>query len=131
MFNSVLSIALAAIAVGLLIFVHELGHFLAAKAVGVRVEVFSIGFWHKIFGFTRGDTEYRFSAIPLGGYVKLAGETREEASGDPDELYSKSPGARALVFVAGVFMNMVLALVAFIVAFTIGVPFKVPDVGRL
>ena len=123
--------ALAAIAVGLLILVHELGHFMAAKAVGIRVEVFSIGFWKKVIAFRKGDTEYRLSAIPLGGYLKMAGELPEEGSGRPDELWSKTPGQRALVFSAGVLLNVVLAIALFIVAFAIGVPFAVAEVGQL
>ncbi len=131
MFVTVINIFLAAIAVGVLILVHELGHFLAAKAVGVRVETFSIGFWKKIVGFKKGPTEYRLSLIPLGGYVKLAGEMEGEGSGASDEFSSKSPGARAFVLVAGVGMNVVFALLAFVLAFTIGVPFEVAEVGRI
>ncbi len=131
MFNMFVNIALAAIAVGMLILVHEVGHFLAAKAVGVRVETFSIGFWKKIVWFKKGDTEYRLSLIPLGGYVKLAGELEGEGTGASDEFSSKSPGARALVFVSGVAMNVVFALAAFILAFTIGVPFEVAEVGSV
>ncbi len=129
--NWVTNVALAAIAIGLLIFVHELGHFLSAKAIGVRVETFSLGFWKKLVGFRRGDTEYRLSLIPLGGYVKLAGEMEGEGTGAPDEFSSKSPGRRAFVLVSGVAMNAVFALLAFVVAFTIGVPFEVAEVGRV
>ena len=128
---NVLYMALAALAVGVLILVHEFGHFVAAKAVGVRVEIFSIGFWKKIIGFRKGDTEYRISLIPLGGYVKMAGEHPDEGEGKPDEFYSKTPGQRALVFVAGVAFNMVLALVGFAVAFSMGVPFTVAEVGSV
>lgn len=131
MFGSLLSVILAAVAVGMLILVHELGHFLAARAVGVRVEVFSIGFWKKLFSFRRGDTEYKISLIPLGGYVKLAGESPDEATGEPDELWSKTPGQRSLVFVAGVTMNIILAAVGFMIAFAIGVPFTVAEIGEL
>ncbi len=131
MFGSIISVVLAAVAVGLLILVHETGHFLAAKAVGVRVEVFSVGFWKKLLAFKRGDTEYRLSLIPLGGYVRLAGDVRGETTGAPDEFYSKSPGQRAVVFVAGVVMNVVLGLIGFIVAFSLGVPFLVAEVGVL
>ncbi len=131
MFGSILSVFLAGIAVGLLILIHEAGHFFAAKAVGVRVEVFSIGFWKKIVSFQRGETEYRISIIPLGGYVKLAGESPEEATGEPDEFWSKTPGQRSLVFVAGVGMNMILALLGFIAAFAVGVPFTVAEIGSL
>ena len=64
---------------GVLIFVHELGHFLMARRIGVRVLTFSLGFGPKLSAFTRGDTEYCISAIPLGGYVKMAGENPEDA----------------------------------------------------
>ena len=70
---------------GVLIFVHELGHFLVARRHGVRVLTFSLGFGPKILKVTRGDTEYCVSAIPLGGYVKMAGETPEDQrTGHPD-----------------------------------------------
>ncbi len=131
MMSFLINTALAAVAVGLLILVHELGHFLAARAVGVRVEVFSIGFWKKIVSFRRGPTEYRLSLIPLGGYVKLAGEMEGEGSGAPDEFSSKGPGARSVVLVSGVAMNVLYAFAAFILAFSIGVPFEVAEVGRI
>ena len=67
-----------AFVLGVLIFVHELGHFLMARRIGVRVLKFSLGFGPRIFGFTRGDTEYCISAIPLGGYVKMAGENPDD-----------------------------------------------------
>ncbi len=66
------------IAVSMLILIHEFGHFVCAKAVGMRVEVFSIGFWKRLVGFKLGDTDYRISLIPLGGYVKVTGESPEE-----------------------------------------------------
>ncbi len=131
MFGATVNTILGIIAIAILIFVHELGHFLAAKAVGVRVEKFSLGFGPKILGFCKGSTEYLLSAIPLGGYVKLAGEMAGEGSGKPDEFMSKGPGARALVFVSGVTMNVLFALVAFMVAFAIGVPFEVGKVGEI
>ena len=76
---------------GVLVFVHELGHFWAARRLGIRVLTFSLGFGPKILKFTRGDTEYCVSVIPLGGYVKMAGENpEEERSGAPDEFMSKT-----------------------------------------
>jgi len=95
---------------GLLIFVHELGHFSVAKWCGIRVEQFSLGFPPKMFGIRRGDTEYRISWIPLGGYVKMAGEKPEESEikGEPYEFMSKPIWQRALVIVAGPVMNYVL-----------------------
>ena len=121
-----------AIGVSLLIFVHELGHFAAAKWAGVRVDAFSIGFGPVLFGFKRGDTDYRISAIPLGGYVKMAGETVEdEREGKKDEFLSKTPGQRAVVFAAGVTMNTLFAFVAFAIAFKIGVSFMPMVVGHV
>src|SRR5258707_9113707 len=80
-----------AFVLGVLIFVHELGHFLMARRIGVRVLKFSLGFGPRVFGFTRGDTEYCISAIPLGGYVKMAGENPDDPrTGQPDEFLSKS-----------------------------------------
>ena len=96
---------------GVLIFVHELGHFLMARRIGVRVLTFSLGFGPKILSFRRGDTEYCVSVIPLGGYVKMAGETSEEArTGAPDEFLSKTKWQRFQVLVMGPVMNLVLAV---------------------
>src|SRR2546423_14475921 len=105
------------IVLGVLIFVHESGHFLVAKLFGVRVLVFSLGFGKRLFGFRRGGTDYRVSLIPLGGYVRMAGDTPEEGrTGDPDEFLSKPKWQRFLILVAGPFMNLVIA-----VAFVAGV----------
>src|SRR3989304_5548718 len=88
--------------IGLLIFIHELGHFLVAKKIGVRVLAFSLGFGPALFKKKWGETEYRLSLVPLGGYVKLAGEgPEEEKTGASWEFSSKSAGQRASVFVAG------------------------------
>jgi regulator of sigma E protease len=95
---------------GVLVFVHELGHFLVARWHGVRVITFSLGFGPKIVKFERGGTEYCISIIPLGGYVKLAGETVEEnRTGASDEFLSKSKWVRFQVYIAGPLMNIVLA----------------------
>src|SRR5262245_54139374 len=123
---------LAALGIGLVIFIHELGHFLAAKAFKVRVEVFSLGFGPRLWGFTRKGTDYRIALVPVGGYVKMAGDTPgEESSGAPDELTSKSVGQRFVIFSAGVIMNMVLAVVLFPIAFAGGVSFPKPEVGSV
>ena len=97
---------------GVLVFVHELGHFLAARRVGIRVLTFSLGFGPKLLKTKRGDTEYCISLIPLGGYVKMAGESAEEArTGAPDEYMSKSKWERFQVLIMGPVMNLVLAVV--------------------
>ena len=101
-----------AFVLGVLIFVHELGHFLMARRIGVRVLKFSLGFGPRIFGFTRGDTEYCISAIPLGGYVKMAGENPDDPrTGQPDEFLSKTKWQRFQVLVMGPTMNLLLAVV--------------------
>ena len=97
---------------GIVVFVHELGHFLAARRVGVRVLTFSLGFGPKIVSVKRGDTEYAISAIPLGGYVKMAGEQPDdERSGASDEFLSKTKWQRFQVLIAGPLMNVLLAIV--------------------
>src|SRR5918993_211748 len=97
---------------GVLVFVHELGHFLAARRLGVRVLVFSLGFGPKILKTKRGDTEYAISIIPLGGYVKMAGENPEDArSGSPDEFLSRTKWERFQILIMGPAMNIILAVV--------------------
>ena len=97
---------------GVLVFVHELGHFLVARWHGVRVITFSLGFGPKIARIERGGTEYCISIIPLGGYVKLAGETvADNREGAPDEFLSKSRWVRFQVYIAGPIMNILLAWV--------------------
>jgi regulator of sigma E protease len=103
-----------AIVVSVIVFVHELGHFLAAKRSGVRVLTFSIGMGPKIAGFRRGDTEYILSSIPFGGYVRMAGDNPEEdLEGKDWEFLSKPKRVRAFIVAAGPAMNLVLALVIF------------------
>jgi regulator of sigma E protease len=99
------------IVLGFLVFAHESGHFLMAKLFRVRVLVFSFGFGMRLFGFRRGDTDYRVSLIPLGGYVRMAGDTPEEArSSDPGEFLSKPKWQRFLILVAGPAVNILIAL---------------------
>jgi regulator of sigma E protease len=94
-----------------LIVVHEFGHFAAAKMFGVRVDVFSVGFGRRLWGFCKGGTDYRLSAIPLGGYVKMAGENPlEPRSGAPDEFMSHPRWQRLVIAFAGPAMNIVLAI---------------------
>ena len=103
---------------GVLVFVHELGHFLAAKRVGIRVLKFQLGFNPTIVSFRRGDTEYGIGALPLGGYVKMAGENPEDVeldergrSSHPDEFMSKTKWERFQVLIMGPVMNLLLAVV--------------------
>ncbi|MFQ5687261.1 MAG: RIP metalloprotease RseP [Candidatus Scalindua sp.] len=125
------NVVLVIIGIGLLIFIHELGHFIVAKKIGVRVHAFSLGFGPAIIRKQIGETDYRISLIPLGGYVKLAGEQREESNtGEEWEFISKKPWQRAAVLIAGVSFNTILAFVAFIVAFRVGVPFVTSEIGR-
>ncbi len=101
-----------AFVLGVLVFVHELGHFLAAKRVGIRVLKFQLGFNPTVISFRRGDTEYGIGALPLGGYVKMAGESPEEGStGRSDEFLSKTKWERFQVLIMGPVMNLLLAFV--------------------
>jgi regulator of sigma E protease len=97
---------------GVLVFVHEFGHYAVAKLFKVRVEVFSLGFGKRLFGFHHGDTDYRISLLPLGGYVKMAGENpMETRTGDPGEFMSHPRWQRFLIAIAGPAMNILLAVV--------------------
>jgi regulator of sigma E protease len=130
--SSILHWALPVIGIGFVIFVHELGHYLAARATGVRVEAFSIGFGPRIFGFRRGPTDWKICLIPLGGFVKMAGEAPgAPKTGARDEFSSKSVARRSLIISAGVIMNLVFAFVAIPVAFMLGVPFEAPVIGSV
>jgi regulator of sigma E protease len=133
----------ALVALGALIFIHELGHFLVAKAMGVGVERFSLGFGPRIFSFRRGETEYCVSIVPLGGYVKMTGEEAHgedaihpavaEPPADPAKSFAAKPlWARALIVFAGPGMNFVLAAAIFSIVFAaVGVPVLEPTIGRV
>ena len=112
---------------GILVFVHEFGHFFMAKLVGVRVEVFSFGYGKRLFGVKKGETDYRVSLIPMGGYVRLLGEGMFEPERQiaPDDLMAKTRFQRVLIMVMGSVMNIVLAVI--IVAFMNGVGVSVPE----
>ncbi len=107
------------VVLGVIIFVHELGHFLAAKSVGIRVEQFSLGYPPKMIGYRRGDTEYCISWVPLGGYVKMSGMIDEGSqdestlTGAPWEFASKSWWQKLWVILAGVLMNFILAMLLY------------------
>ncbi len=111
MSNFFIAIAAVAVVLGFMILIHEFGHYAVAKLLGVRVEVFSIGFGKRLLGFRKGDTDYRISAIPLGGYVKMSGENpMDERTGDPAEFMSHSRWHRFLIAIAGPSMNILLAI---------------------
>lgn len=117
----VVNIALAAVALGFVVFIHELGHFLVAKWCDVHVEVFSIGFGPALPGcsFQRGETTYKLALFPLGGYVKMVGEgtETEEDDADPRSFKNKTVGQRMAIISAGVILNIVLAAVCFVVVY--------------
>lgn len=116
-------------ALGVIIFIHELGHLLAAKLFDVRVKTFSLGFGKRLWGFERGETDYRVSLLPLGGYVALGGEMPEDVTGDPGEFLSKPRWQRVLVYLAGPAMNAVLSVGIIAVLFMVG--FSAPDFSEV
>lgn len=114
------TIVAVAVVLGFMILIHEFGHYAAAKFFKVRVEVFSIGFGKRLFGFRRGETDYRISAIPLGGYVKMSGENpMDERTGDPAEFLSHPRWQRFIVALAGPAMNIVLAVALLTVVYMV------------
>src|SRR5882757_1114029 len=108
------------IVLGIMVLVHEFGHFAVAKLCGIRVEVFSIGFGKRLFGIKRGDTDYRLSILPLGGYVKMAGDTPGEipSGEDPGEFNAHPRWQRVCVALAGPFANFILAFGLIAVMYT-------------
>lgn len=127
-----------ALVLGILVFVHEFGHFVVAKWLGIGVPVFSLGLGPRILGFRRGGTDYRISAIPLGGYVRLQGdESDEERTGAPEEFLTRPRWQRLLVFLSGATVNVLVALaVMWAVFFAYGIdevksPDEYPVVGAV
>ena len=122
----------AIIVLGALIFVHEFGHFIVAKKLGVGVEKFSLGFGPKILGKQIGDTEYLLSAIPLGGYVKLTGEDAEEECEDKEHSFTEALVWRRLAIVsAGPIFNILFAVLIFTIVYMVGVPLLSSGVGKI
>src|SRR5437868_7851649 len=114
MMNALIAVVSMAFVLGVMIIIHELGHHLVAKWFGVRVETFSVGFGKRLFGFRLGETDYRLSALPFGGYVKMAGENpMEQRTGDPGEFMSHPRWQRILIAIAGPAMNILLAIALF------------------
>lgn len=129
-----MSIVFAIIAFGALIFIHELGHFLLAKAFGVGVEKFSLGFGPKLASKKVGETEYLLSALPLGGYVKMVGEGEEVELSEEDRqrAFAEKPVLQRIAIVAaGPVFNLLFAYVLFIVIFMIGVPAVTTKIGEV
>jgi len=128
-------IILAVVGFGLLVFVHELGHFLVAKWVGIRVDAFSLGFGYVLLKKTFKGTEYRLSLVPLGGYVKMEGQDDAHpdlpSSDSPTDFRNKKPWEKAAVISAGVIMNGIFGCLIFAVAFLGGVDFPSPEIGSL
>lgn len=128
----------AVVLLGVIIFVHELGHFTLAKLMNVKVEKFSLGFGRKLVGWRRGETEYLISALPLGGYVKMLGQSdigeAEEPMSEEDRARAfnrQSVIKRALIVLAGPIFNIMFAAVVFFFIFVNGVPSLLPQVGEV
>ncbi len=117
-----MSILLFIIVLAILVLVHEVGHFIAAKRAGVRVDEFGFGFPPRLWGKKVGETLYSINLIPLGGFVKIKGETGSEDRSDPESFVSKGFGRRMFILAAGVLMNILLAMIFFSIAYMIGVP---------
>ncbi len=131
-----ISVIAIILVLGVLIFFHELGHFLVAKGFGIGVKTFSLGFGYKIFGFTRGQTEYRLSAVPLGGYVHLVGESPDadlpEGFDEKQSFAQRPPWQRMLVVAAGPVFNFLLAWFIYSMLFLfIGQQAMLPQVGEV
>ncbi len=121
MFDLLTNVMALVFVLGVMIFVHELGHFATAKFFGIYVEVFALGFGPRLFGFRRGETDYRVCALPLGGYVKMKGENPdEEITGSDDEFLSRPKWQRFFVLFNGPLMNVVLSFVLLTMVFMRG-----------
>lgn len=126
-----MSILLFLLVLFVLVLVHEWGHFITAKKTGMRVDEFAIGFPPKLFGIKKGETEYNFNILPIGGYVRIYGENREEgeeATADSDRAFHARPKwAQAIVLLAGITMNILFAWLLFSTTLLIGVPQAVDE----
>ncbi len=113
--GEIMSLIIFIFILSILILVHEWGHFITARKCGVKVEQFAFGFGPKLFGWVHDGTEFCLCAIPLGGFVKMAGDEREKCSGSSDEYFTKSAGQRALIILMGPVVNLILAYRMFLV----------------
>ncbi|HOW88727.1 MAG TPA: site-2 protease family protein, partial [Elusimicrobiales bacterium] len=128
----ILSLTAVLFTFGLVIFLHEFGHFLVCKLAGIKVEAFSFGFGPELLGRDRNGTRYSIRAVPLGGYVKPAGEDPTALSGHPDEYFSKPWYTRLGVVFAGPFMNYLLAFSIFAgIMYFVGKPVYSSSIGSL
>jgi regulator of sigma E protease len=115
MSNFLYDIIAGGVVLGIMVLLHECGHFIAAKLCSVRVNVFSVGFGPRLWGVKRGDTDYRVSALPLGGYVKMAGDNpAEERTGEPHEFLSRPRWQRLIIAIAGPAANIFLTFLIFV-----------------
>jgi regulator of sigma E protease len=114
-------------ALGVIIFVHELGHLVVGKLFGMRVRTFSLGFGKRLWGFQRGETDYRVSLIPLGGYVLFGGEDPTDVGDDPQEFLNRPRWQRVLVYLAGPAMNIILAIFLVAFVFMLGIEVAAPS----
>ncbi|MFH0913479.1 MAG: RIP metalloprotease RseP [Candidatus Omnitrophota bacterium] len=126
-----LSVIAFLLILGISIIIHEFGHFIAARRLGVKVEKFSLGFGLPLWRKKKNDTEYSISLIPLGGYVKLAGDNLEEYKHQPDEYLSKTPLERSQIIFCGPLLNYILGLLCFWLIFFTGYPTLTTKVGGL
>jgi len=128
--DTVLNIVYGLFTLGILVFVHEFGHYCAGKATGIRVVTFSIGFGRGIFSFERGGTLYKIGWLPIGGYCRFAGEGEDltnDRKGEPDEMYERPAWARLITVSAGVFCNFLLAIMIFFVLSLTGYGYRSND----
>jgi regulator of sigma E protease len=126
----ILTIITFVVVLSVIVFAHELGHFFFARRAGVKVEEFGFGFPPRLWGVRRGETIYSINAIPIGGFVRLKGESGENEC-DADSFVRKSAGHRLLIIVAGVAMNLVLAWLLFSVGYIFGLPQIIADESML
>lgn len=129
--DTVGSILLAVLGIGFLVFIHETGHFLAARGCGVRVHVFSLGFGPRLAGFVKGGCDYRLSLVPVGGYVRMEGELGDPDAGLDGSLATKPALQRVFVYSAGVLMNLAVAFLLFPIVYFVGVPMTRPVLGAV
>jgi regulator of sigma E protease len=129
--QSIVDLGVFAIVLSILIIVHEWGHFITAVKLGVHVERFALGFGPKLFTKVHKGTEFSICLIPLGGYVKMAGDERDQTTGKADEFYSKSPGHRGLIVLNGPVVNFIMAYVCLVFVCMLGYPGLTTKIGQV